>query len=413
MPSKKLTAKNIKTLKALGAQTEYFDSGANVPGFGLRVSASGRRTWFITYRSPTEFTIKKTADGKEKKTKRLKRHTIGTNPPMDLAVARKSARGHLLRVQVDESDPAAAKKTRKSADSFEALALRFIEDYAKSHKRSWREDGRQLRTMVFPQWKNRPAAELARSDVRKLLADVAKARGGVTANRLRSLLSKVFRWAVSQDYIPANPSSDLPKLTRETSRERVLSDDEIRAFWARLDAVEADGTIPSPVVLWLRLRLITAQRGGSVSKMRWADIDMGRKVWEIPATDMKAGNARIVPLSPSVLKLLTERRKHVAEDSVYVLEGGRSRRLRLGVTEAIGIEDFAPHDLRRTAATGMARAGVQRFIVARVLGHVDRSVSGIYDRYEYLNEKRVALDQWDLTLTAILKASPWAPSCRS
>jgi integrase len=140
--------------------------------------------------------------------------------------------------------------------------------------------------------------------------------------------------------------------------------------------------------------------------MKWADLDFTRKVWEIPAADMKAGQAHIVPLSPQVVKLLKDRRKHVSEGSTYVLEGGRSRRQRLGVTEAIGLENFKPHDLRRTAATGMARAGVQRFIVARVLGHVDRSVTGVYDRYEYLNEKRVAVDTWARRLTAVLEQKP-------
>ena len=91
--------------------------------------------------------------------------------------------------------------------------------------------------------------------------------------------------------------------------------------------------------------------------MRWSHVDLDR-AWEITATDMKAGNPHIVPLSASVTVLLEARRKGVSADSIYVLEGGRSRRHRLGVTEAIGIEDFAPHDLRRTAATGMARAGV-------------------------------------------------------
>jgi integrase len=387
MPKVRLTAKKVAKLRATGVQTDYFDVAANIPGFGLRVSAGGRRVWFLLYRK----------SGKQK------RLTVGTNPPMGLEKARTAARRSWLGVQVEEADPAEAKRGRRKADTFEALALRFIEDYAKPHKRSWREDGRQLRTMAFPQWKNRPASEIERADVRKLLADVSKARGGVTANRLRSLLSKLFRWAVSQDFIPANPSSDLPKLKRETARERVLSDDEIRTFWAKLDAADEDETLPAPVVLWLRLRLLTAQRGGSVAKMRWADIDFDRKVCEIPATDMKAGNPHVVPLSPTVLDLLAERRKVVSDESTYVLEGGRSRRLRLGVTEAIGIEDFAPHDLRRTAATRMARAGVQRFIVARVLGHVDRAVTGIYDRYEYLNEKRVALDTWDRALTAILE----------
>jgi integrase len=388
MPTVKLTAKRVKKLRAQGSRTDYFDTGANTSGFGLRVSAAGSRTWFLLYREPNG---------------RLVRHKIGTHPPMDLADARKAARTALLGVQVNDADPAAAKRARRSAESFDKLADRFIEDYAKPHKRSWREDARQIRSMCRPRWKGRAAADLTRADVRDLLGDVAKRRGGVTANRLRALLSKLFRWAVSQDYIPANPASDLPRLAKETSRARVLADDELRALTARLADAEADETLPAGVALWLRLRLFTAQRGGSVARMKWADVDFERKVWEIPAADMKAGHAHIVPLSPPVIKLLKDRRKAVSAGSTYVLEGGRSRRQRLGVTETIGLEDFTPHDLRRTAATGMARAGVQRFIVARVLGHVDRTVTGIYDRHEYLNEKRVALDTWARRLAAILE----------
>jgi integrase len=136
--------------------------------------------------------------------------------------------------------------------------------------------------------------------------------------------------------------------------------------------------------------------------MKWADVNLDTKVWEISAADMKAGNSHIVPLSAAVVKLLEAQRTAVSKDATYVLEGGRSRRLRLGVTEAVGLEDFAPHDLRRTAATGMARAGIQRFVVARVLGHVDRSVTGVYDRYEHLNEKRTALDTWARKVAAVL-----------
>ena len=388
MPTAKLMARSLGKLRATGAQTDYFDSGANVPGFGLRVSAAGGRTWFLIYREPNG---------------RQVRHKIGTHPPMGLEKARATARTALLGVQVNESDPASAKRARRNAESFDKLADRFIEDYAKPHKRSWREDARQIRSMCLPRWQGRAAADITRADVRDLLGAVAKSRGGITANRLRALLSKLFRWAVSQDYIPANPASDLPRLAKETSRARVLTDDEIRTLWTRLDDAAADDVLPAGVALWLRLRLLTAQRGGSVARMKWADVDFERKVWEIPAADMKAANEHVVPLSPQVITLLKERRKTVAADATYVLEGGRSRRQRLGVTAAIGIEDFKPHDLRRTAASGMARAGVQRFIVARVLGHIDRSVTGVHDRHEYLSEKRWALDTWARRLAAILE----------
>lgn len=385
----KLMARSLAKLRATGAQTDYFDAAANVPGFGLRVSAAGSRTWFVIYRE---------SNGRQV------RHKIGTHPPMGLETARRAARTALLGVQVKESVPAAPKRSQRNAELFDQLANRFIEDYAKPHKRSWREDARQIRSMCLPRWKGRAAVDITRGDVRDLLGAVAKSRGGITANRLRALLSKLFRWAVSQDYIPANPASDLPKLAKETTRARVLTDDELRAFWARLDAAETDDSLPAGVVLWLRLRLLTAQRGGAVARMKWADIDVERKVWEVPASDMNAANEHLVPLSPQVIALLKERRKAVSDDSIYALEGGRSRRQRLGVTDAIGLEDFKPHDLRRTAATGMARAGVQRFIVARVLGYVDRSVTGVYDRHEYLSEKRWALDTWARKVMAVLTA---------
>jgi integrase len=393
MPTIRFNAKNLDGLSPIGAQvqTDYFDAAANVPGFGLRVTRAGSATWFLMYR----------VAGKQKRLK------VGTYPPMLLADARQQARTELLRVQVDEADPSAARKARRTAQTFGELAERFVEDYAKQQKRSWREDARQLRSMVLTKWKNTAAEDIARADVRALLGAVARDRGGVVANRLRALLSKLFRWAVAQDYLPANPASELPKLTRETSRARVLSDDEIRALWARLEAAEQDGSLAPTVALWLRLRLLTAQRGGTVSKMQWAHADLERAVWEIPAADMKAANEHVVPLSPSVVKLLKAQRT-LNPDATYVLQGGRSRRIRLGVTEAIGIDDFKPHDLRRTAATNMARAGVQRFVIARVLGHVDRAVTGVYDRYEYLNEKRTALEAWDRQLTAILKSKPAA-----
>ena len=384
MPTIRLTAKKLDSLRATGTQTDYFDQAAHTPGFGLRVSAAGRRVWFLLYR----------VNGK------LKRHTLGTYPPMGLEKARTAAGRQLLGVQVDDADPQAAKKARRSADTFEALANRFIDDYAKPHKKSWREDARRVRTICLPRWRTKAAVEITRADVRELLRDVAKQRGGVEANRLRSLVLKLFRWAVSQDYLPVNPAADLPKLAKETGRERVLTDDEIRTFWQKADAAK------NPAIgLWLKLRLLTGQRGETLLTMRWADVDLGRTLWEVPGADMKAGNPHVVPLSPSVSELLTKTKDTYPADKLptYVLDGGRARRLRLGVTDLVGLEDFQPRDLRRTCATGMARCGAPRFIVARVLGHVDRSVTGIYDRFEYLNEKRVALDTWARRVNAIVE----------
>jgi integrase len=390
MPQVRLTAKRLDALTTgAAARVDYFDLAANIPGFGIRVTAK-KRVWFLMYRTAGQ----------------LKRLKIGTYPPMALTKARDAARRALLSVQVDDADPAAARKARRTAQTFGALALEYLDLYAKPRKRTWREDARQLRSIVLPKWKNRPAIEITKGEVSTLIDTVAATRGGTTANRLFALLSKVFRWAVSKDKLPINPMAGLQKPAADVSRDRELSDAELCAFWQTLATAEDDGRLVPGVALWLRLRLLTAQRATTVARMKWANVDLTEKVWDIPAADMKGKKPHVVPLSPSVCKLLKARRAVGDKDATFVLEGERSRRIRLGVMDVIDLPDFQLRDLRRTAATGMTKAGISRFVVARVLGHVDRTVTGIYDRYEYLNEKRIALDTWDRRLTAILEATP-------
>jgi hypothetical protein len=224
MPSIRLTARTLETLPPApaGRQVDYFDAGANVPGFGVRLSPKSRRTWFLLYR----------ASG------RLRRLTLGTFPPMSLADAREAGRRVLLGVQVDNADTASAKRARRTALSFAQLADHYVDQWAKPRKRSWRDDARRLQTICQPRWGSHVAGELTRPDVRKLLGEMVVERGGVSANRLHSLLSKVFRWAVAQGYLEANPMGGLPKPAGERSRDRVLSEAEIRALWERLNEVD-------------------------------------------------------------------------------------------------------------------------------------------------------------------------------
>jgi integrase len=391
MPTVTLTAKSLDTLKPTGQQVDYFDAGANVPGFGLRVGAR-RATWFLLYRDPGG---------------RLRRHKLGTHPPMKLKAARELARTSLLQVQTDTADPAAAKKARRSALTFDQLADRFIEDYAKPRKKTWDDDARHLRVFCRPRWKG-SATEVTRAQVRELLTEVARERGGTTANRLRSTISKLCRWAVAQGYLDDNPAAGLPAPGKEHARDRALTDDELVMLWQQLEDAQArdedDDTYIAPeVVLWLKLRLLTGQRGETVRNMQWAHVDLKRRVWEIPAELMKKDRPHVVPLAPWVVTLLETRRAEVADDEVYVLAGGRARQHRRGFTHALDIENFIPRDLRRTTATGMGRLGVSRFIIARVLAHADPSVTGIYDRFEYLEEKRAALDKWAAHVQQVLR----------
>jgi integrase len=384
MPKVTLSARSLTTLTAApSGRTDYFDRGANIPGFGIRV-APGHATWFLLYRQYG----------------RLVRYKVGTYPPMLLADARETARRVWLQTQVAEVDPSAAKKARRTARTFAALAYPYIDDYARPHKKSWRDDARRLRTICLPKWKTRAAADIQPVDVRELLRDVVRRRGGPTANRTRALLSKVFRWAKSEGYLDTNPTADIGKRVSEVARERVLSNQEIVTLWSRLE--NPDVFAPA-IALGLKLRLLLGQRASSVNQMQWAQIDWKARTWDIPGDQMKAGHPHIVPLPTDVISLLKDRRKAVGPDSRYVLDGGRARNLHLGVTAKMGLEGVEPKDLRRTCATGMARRGASRFIVGRVLGHVDNSVTGIYDRFEYLQEKRVALDAWGRHVRGIVK----------
>ena len=195
-----------------------------------------------------------------------------------------------------------------------------------------------------------------------------------------------------------------------------MTDDEIKRFWTALDAQ------PLAMRAFYRLRLVTAQRGGEVANMRWADVDLPAGWWTIPAADSKNKMAHRVPLTAPALDLLMALRAAARPDATFVLEGARSKRLRAAALRAAADEgaklhDFQPHDLRRTAATLMGRAGISRDVIGYILNHAESGVTRVYDRASRDPEKRTALEAWARRLTAILAdeqpASNVAPFARA
>jgi integrase len=138
------------------------------------------------------------------------------------------------------------------------LAQEYIDSYAKPNKRSWREDERQLNASLLPKWKTRPAAEISAEDLLTLLDATVRAGAPVAANRLRALVSRIFTFAAGQRLVAptANPVIGVKKPTKETTRDRVLTDSEIRRLW------DACSTQNPYICAWFRLRLVTAQRRG-------------------------------------------------------------------------------------------------------------------------------------------------------
>ena len=394
MPQVKLTARNVPTLPAPAAgRIEYFDTGT--PGFALRVSAQGRRSWLLRFRI---------------KGQRAKGSlTLGTTRDTDLAEAREAARD-ALRLAARGIDPAAPKREARRAETFKEVAERWIEDYAKKRKRSWKADERSIRRDLNPALGSMKAASVRRADIREVLRKIVERGAPIMANRTRELARSIFAWAITEEIggVEHNPCDGIPRPAEERSRDRVLSADEIAALWQALDGSLAG--MPARVALALRLQLVTAQRKGEVVSAEWKDMDLEReRVWTIPSEKAKNGLAHRVPLSDLAIELLagikktsgTSRWLFPSPDGDKPMTGRAINHAVLRVLDKLGANEMRPHDLRRTAASHMASMGISRFVIARILNHVESGVTAVYDRHSYDREKRLALDSWAARLAEI------------
>jgi integrase len=390
MPSIKMTARGVDALRLPeSGQVDYWD--ADNPGFGLRVSAGGRKAWVIMYRHSN---VKR-------------RLTLGTYPALSLATAREKAAAVQHAVQFKGADPASEKKAERAAETFAELAADYIERHAKREKRSWRKDVLILEKDVLPRFGNRKAKDITRREIIGLLDDIVARGAPIQANRTLEIVRKLFNWAVSRDIVDASPCYRVPKPSSENRSDRVLNDEEIRDVWHAFE------TEPPLTAATFKLRLLTAQRGAEVLSMRWDQISDGW--WTIPAAIAKNGLTHRVPLSAPVAHLLEDIRP-LGNGSPWVFPGAAGDGHRVAVHKAHGRikrrcgTTFVPHDLRRTAASHMTSLGVTRLVVAKVLNHVEAGVTSVYDRHSYDGEKKRALDLWAARLAEIVDGMQPAPN---
>jgi integrase len=377
MPTLTLTAQTVKSIKPTqGRRVEYIDS--IVPGLALRVTPAGAKSWTVRYRHRT----------------RMRRMTLGSVDVLSLAKARERARDE-LHAASKGADPATAKQAGRKAETIGDLATLYLEKWAKPRKRSWRADANLLRNKVLPKWKSRAITDITRQDVRLLVEDVAEAGAPIVANRVAALLSKLFAFALDRDLVTASPAVRIPRPGTEQARDRVLTEDELRALW------KAFGALEPAMGAFYKLRLLTAQRGGEVASMRWQDVDLHAGWWTIPSTSSKNKLAHRVPLAPTALALLKALQPKESEPVAYVLAGARGKRQQSEAAATFTVPNFRGHDLRRTAASLMAGHGIARLTISKVLNHVERSVTAVYDRHSYDAEKASALAWWDARVKAI------------
>ena len=300
MPTQNLTDRLLRSISTKATKrAEYHDRA--LPNFGVRVSESGRCSYFVRYRT-------------HRGERRWK--TRGTHPILPLADARKLARATLVAVAKGR-DPVLEERMRREAETVEDFAQVYLDRYAKIAKRSWKEDHRQLNRDVLPIIGRLPVAEVRRQDLIRIIDRVADRGAGVQANRTAALLSKFFAFARDRGLIEFSPAQALPRAIPETPRDRVLGADEIRKVWGALEPER-----PS-VASSLRLVLLTAQRPGEVLGMRRGDLD--GMWWTLRSSATKSGRTHRVPISPVAQEVLEVALSASAEKqpAIYVFPSPR------------------------------------------------------------------------------------------
>lgn len=387
----RLTDKFVSSIKAGETRAEIADDSCK--GLALRVTPNGAKTWCFRY----------------KRSGKMSRVTLGEYPVMSLAAARAVAdkrRADLLEGRnpvIEDQRETLAKKEVADVLLFDRMAADYIAEYAKPRKRSWATDERYLKNICVA-FGRREAAAITKSEWLKYLGKVA-ADSPVLANRYQSLLHKLFRFThVKRDDGFPNQLAGLPKIGgRETPKDRVLSDAELRHVWPGL--LSESSPFSGQVGLALRTMLLTAQRPQEVAGMRLDelhDLDGPEPFWEMGAARMKGQRSHMVPLSPLAVDHIKEAMAHAPQGSLYVFATrGRvmaplqRHTLSKAVQRWIALKPMStwtPHDLRRTAGTIARSRGIARTTVDGLLAHKNPGVSGVYDRYDLAHEKRQAVN---------------------
>jgi integrase len=323
-------------------------------GLALRVQPSGHLAWKVVY----------TIRGRGPRW-----YHLGNARGISLADARRLAARIMVAV-AEGADPHADRRALRDRGSFEQVAGRYLEEHAKKRNKSWRQADALVRRYLLPRWGFLDIGSIRRADVKAAIATIT---APVLANQVLAAASPIFSWAVRQEIIATNPCTGVER-HETTSRERVLSDAEIVAFWPEL----------SPP---LRMVLLTGQRPGEVAHLHQAHV-VDERWWVMPgAPDPKTAwpgtknkQAHRVWLSEPVLGLLPT----VLAASIRAGQMPADMRAictRLGIAEKV-----TPHDLRRTFCSKVTALGFGRDAMNRITNHKEGGIADVYDRYKYTQE---------------------------
>ncbi|MEX1261822.1 MAG: tyrosine-type recombinase/integrase [Balneolaceae bacterium] len=403
---RKLTDAFIKEYET-DKRLEIYDSLKGVSGLVLRVTPTGHKSFALRY----------WYDGQSKQ------YTIGRYGTWSLAEARAETKE--LKKLIDKGiDPAVQKKNSK--ESKPKTLKQAIEDYKKMHlpslKQSTQADYKnRIKSIVKGEGIKKTKArgfdgsryikDIKRHEVYDFLEGIART-APTNAQRIQAILSGIFKFAKNREWIDSNPVNEISlrrdKKNRKTKWQNLaFNDSQIKKLWDEFDQhIE-------PVSSFFKMLLITGQRAGETRNMKWSDIDFDNQLWSIPATDTKNGIEHYVPLSSEALETL-EKLQYITNGK-FVFESPVNKGHPIGHPQKTaqrirkkknGVKEFNIHSLRTTFATRLAGSGTPPQVLSKILNHKKpgegSTITAIYNKYDYEEEKRIALNRWSLELKQIL-----------
>jgi integrase len=393
----KLTQATIARLKLPAGKTDVIFFDDEIPGFGLRLRAGGRRVWIAQYRIGSK----------------QRRLSLGSADKVSAELARREAKNRLARVELGYDPQQEKYDTRAAAGQ---TVGKLVEDYlARRHYQSGKDALRKSSYEAASHYLRRywaplhamQAGKANRSAVASTLAGIETKISSVTAARARVALATMFTWAIGQGIVDHNPVVGVTKPPEPKARDRVLSDVEVAEIW-RACRGDDFGTI-------VKLLLLTAARRDEIADLVWSEIELDQALINLPPERVKNGRPHTLLLAPAAVDLLKSRPRTEGRDLVFGEgEGGYSgwskakaaldqrinearAKARTKGTKPEPIADWRLHDLRRTAATRMNELGALPHVIETTLGHVSgfrAGVAGTYNRALYLPERRQAAEVW-------------------
>ena len=420
MAENKLTDKHLRNLKPTD-QEQVVGDGGGLWARVLPLSKGGAVNFYYRF----EF------EGKER------RYNCGTYPNTTLSQARerRNAARKLLKSGINpvhheekaKADRSAAQAMERMEKTVEELLTDWKRVYLSAHRKdSGAEVEAAMRRDVIPLLGKMRARDVKLAHVNQVIDRVLERGARRTANVLLSLMRQMFRHGLGRSIVDTDPTLALSKKQaggKETPVDRNLSFDEIAELSAKLAASDLHEKMRAAI--WFLLA--TGARIGELLKARWTDINEREKTWMIPAENSKNGRPHLIHLSAFAMKQLKTMKEY--KDGPFLLSGRdpdagmsdktvskairdrirkeplKKRTPRSGTLLLAGGE-WSPHDLRRTMASRMGDLGIEPHVIERCLNHAQQGIVGVYQRQEYMKERKAAFEAWGKKISNVISSRP-------